>query len=117
VPDLTLHGLKSCDTCRKALKALEGAGRQPVFNDVRADPGLASRLPGWLKALGPDALINTRSATWRGLSDEERARAGADPAGLLADHPALIKRPVIEADGAVHAGWTPQTRAALGVGN
>jgi len=114
--DLILYGLKTCDTCRKALKALEAAGRSTDFVDVRSDPGLAARLPGWIAAVGVDTLANTRSTTWRGLDEDERARLSGDAAGLLADHPALIKRPVIEAGGAVHVGWTPAVRAALGLG-
>jgi len=113
--DLTLYGLKTCDTCRKALGQLKAAGRSAAFVDVRSDPGLAARLPGWLAAVGADRLANTRSTTWRGLDEDERARLADDPAGLLADHPALIKRPVIEAGGAVHAGWTPGVRASLGL--
>lgn len=112
----TLYGLKTCDTCRKALKALEAAGVAATFTDVRSDPGLAARLPGWLAALGADALVNTRSTTWRGLDESERARLANDPAGLLKDHPTLIKRPVIEAGGGVYCGWTPAARTALGLG-
>lgn len=63
---ITLYGLKTCDTCRKALKALEAAGRSVTFVDVRSDPGLAARLPGWIAAVGVEQLANTRSTTWRG---------------------------------------------------
>lgn len=111
-----LYGLKTCDTCRKALSALEAAGRSVDFVDVRNDPGLAARLPGWIAAAGVDQLANTCSTTWRGLDEDERARLSGDAAGLLAAHPALIKRPVIEAGGAVHVGWTVPVRAALGLG-
>lgn len=112
---LTLYGLKTCDTCRKAIKALEAAGKDVAFVDLRSDDGLGGRLRGWLEAVGPERLINTRSTTWRGLDEGERARAQSDPAGLLSDHPTLIKRPVIETGGAVHVGWTAETRAALGL--
>lgn len=112
---ITLYGLKNCDTCRKALKALDAAGRSAAFVDVRTDPGLAARLPGWMAAAGAQTLANTRSTTWRGLAESERARLASDPAGLLTDHPTLIKRPVIEAGGAVHVGWTPAVRAELGL--
>ncbi len=112
---LTLYGLKTCDTCRKAIKALEAAGKDVAFVDLRADEPLSERLPGWLEAVGPKCLINTRSTTWRGLDEGDRARVQSDPAGLLADHPTLIKRPVIETGGALHVGWTGETRAALGV--
>lgn len=112
---VTLYGLKNCDTCKKALKALEAAGRTVRFVDIRAEADLAAKLPGWLDAAGPDRLINTRSTTWRGLNEAERARAQSDPAGLLAAHPTLIKRPVIETGGAVHVGWTKDVQAQLSV--
>ena len=57
-------------------------------------------------------VLNTRSTTWRNLPEDERAK---DTAELLAQHPTLMKRPVIEAGGAWYQGWTPATKAALGV--
>lgn len=114
----TVYGLKSCDTCRKALKALGAAGVDPTEIDIRGEADLPALVPGWLDAVGTATLVNTRSTTWRGLSDAERAQAD-DPttaARLLAAHPTLVKRPVIVADdGAVLVGWTPATRAALGL--
>lgn len=59
-----------------------------------------------------DALVNTRSTTWRGLSEQERARA---PDALLAEHPPLMKRPLIDADGTLYLGWTKDTQSALGL--
>ncbi|WP_118134104.1 ArsC/Spx/MgsR family protein [Oceanicella sp. SM1341] len=111
---LTTYTLKTCDTCRKALKALEAAGHEVTNHDIRAEGLPREALPGWLEALGPEVLVNTRSTTWRGLDDATRARLSTDPAGLLADHPTLMKRPVILAGDTVHAGWTPAVRAALG---
>ncbi|MEO1040547.1 MAG: ArsC/Spx/MgsR family protein [Pseudomonadota bacterium] len=114
--DLTVYGLKICDTCRKALKALEAAGRSVRFVDVRADGGVSrDQIEVWLAAVGAAALVNTRSTTWRGLDEAARARAETDAAGLLHEHPALIKRPVIETGAAVHVGWTKPVQAALGV--
>ncbi|MGJ3231044.1 MAG: ArsC/Spx/MgsR family protein [Oceanicaulis sp.] len=113
--EITLYGLKSCDTCKKAQKALAAAGHDVAFVDVRAEADLAAKLPQWLAAAGADALVNTRSTTWRGLPEAERARAQSDPKGLLADHPALIKRPVIERGGEVSVGWTRDVQAGYGV--
>lgn len=110
---ITLYGLKNCDTCKKALKALEAAGKPAAFVDIRAEADLPAKLPGWLEAAGSEKLINTRSTTWRGLDEAERSRAKSDPQGLLAEHPTLIKRPVIEAGAAVHVGWTKDVQAAL----
>jgi len=108
--DLTLYGLKNCDTCKKAIKALEGAGKAVTFVDIRAEADLKAKVPGWLKAAGEAALVNTRSTTWRGLGDAERA---GDKQSLLIAHPTLIKRPVIEAAGETYVSWSKQVQAAL----
>lgn len=111
----TVYGLKNCDTCKKALKALSAAGHAHRFVDIRAEADLAALVPGWLQAAGAKALINTRSTTWRGLDEVERGRAETDPAGLLIAHPTLIKRPVIETGDQVLVGWTKDVQAALEV--
>lgn len=79
--------------------------------DVRADGVSDADRQAILTAFG-DAAMNTRSTTWRGLNEEERAK-GADV--LLAAHPTLMKRPVIEADGVWYQGWSAATKQALGV--
>lgn len=105
---MELYGLKTCDTCRKALKSLPEA----EFVDVR-EQGVPDDVLRAAQARFGDALVNTRSTTWRGLAESERGR---DPLELLAQHPALMKRPLIVAGEAMYLGWTAQTRAALGVG-
>lgn len=112
---ITVFGLKNCDTCKKAVKALEAAGREFAFVDIRAEADLSVKLPLWLAALGAKPLVNTRSTTWRGLDEEQRARAETDPAGLLAEYPTLIKRPVIEQGETVTVGWTPAVQNTLQV--
>jgi arsenate reductase-like glutaredoxin family protein len=79
--------------------------------DVRADGVSVTDRAAMIAAFG-DAAINTRSTTWRNLSDDERAQGTA---ALLAAHPTLMKRPVVEIDGAWYQGWTPATKAALGL--
>ncbi|MBL4619436.1 MAG: arsenate reductase [Marinicaulis sp.] len=104
---MILFGLKNCDTCRKALKALANAGHAPDFHDVRADGVTKAYLTKWAKAAGWETLLNTRSTTWRGLSDKDKTDVDEKKAiTLMEANPALIKRPVIEADGKVTVGWT-----------
>ena len=110
---ITLYGLKNCDTCKKAIKALEGAGKAVSFVDIRAEADLPAKLPGWLDAVGAEALTNTRSTTWRGLDEAQRERAATDTRGLLSENPTLIKRPLIEAGGEVYVGWTKPVQAAM----
>lgn len=106
---MRFFGLKTCDTCRKALKEL--AGREVEVIDVRAD-GVSDPDRAAIVAAFGAAAINTRSTTWRGLSEQERTQ---DVAVLLAAHPTLMKRPVVELDGQWYQGWTDATKQALGV--
>lgn len=103
---MQIYGLKTCDTCRKALKSLPGA----AFVDVRSDGVPSDLLARALAQFGGD-LVNRRSATWRSLDAAEQGRDAAD---LLARHPLLMKRPLIVAQDRLYLGWGPETRAALG---
>lgn len=103
---MRLYGIKTCDTCRKALKVLENA----EFVDVRAD-GMPDDVLEKAFAEFGGALVNTRSTTWRGLSEDARQEA---PLELLRAHPTLMKRPLIEVDGALYLGWGKDVQAALG---
>lgn len=98
---MRFFGLKSCDTCRKALKALQTAGHDPQVIDVRAD-GLPDDVRAQIVARFGDGAINRASTTWRGLSDVEKA---ADTASLLAAYPTLMKRPVIASGDVWTIGW------------
>jgi len=110
---LVIYGLKNCDTCRKAKRELEAAGKKVKFVDIREEADLSAKLPAWLKA-APDKLVNKSSATWRGLTNAEKAKAGTNgEKALLAAHPTLIKRPVIEAANKVHVGWGKDVQTSL----
>ncbi|MFS4580228.1 arsenate reductase family protein [Phaeobacter sp. C3_T13_0] len=104
---MQIFGLKTCDTCRKALKQLP----QAEFVDVRADGVPTPILESALAQFG-DRLVNTRSTTWRGMSEDERA---GEPLALLAANPTLMKRPLIKSGEDLHLGWDAKTKAALGV--
>lgn len=111
---VTVHGLKNCDTCRKALKWLEAEDIDHRFHDVRADGVDAATLAAWAEAVGWETLLNRRGTTWRNLPDGEREGVDEAKAVALMDaHPALIKRPVFETDGGVMVGFTEDVKAAL----
>jgi Spx/MgsR family transcriptional regulator len=110
---VTVYGLKTCDSCKKALKALEGAGLPHTFVDIREGVDRVVKVPDWLDAVGATALVNTRSTTWRNMSGEDRELATHDPAGVLIAHPTLMKRPVIEAGSVVTVGWNATSLDAL----
>jgi arsenate reductase-like glutaredoxin family protein len=102
-------GLKTCDTCRKALRAISEAGLPVDVTDVRADGLSEADIAAIVAAFG-DKAINRASTTWRGLSADEQ---GQDVATLLAAHPTLMKRPVIEKDGVWTQGWKTDVQAMV----
>lgn len=102
---MRLYGLKNCDTCRKALKALLKA----QLVDVRAEGVPQDVLAAALAQFG-EALVNTRSTTWRGMDAAERNKP---PLEQLQAHPSLMKRPLIVDGADMYLGWTKETQAAL----
>jgi len=104
---LKLYGLKSCDSCRKAQKLLTVLGHNVTFVDVRVDGLSKADLERFWAEFG-DKILNTRSTTWRGLSDAERC---TPPLILLVDHPTLMKRPVIDCEGSLTLGWTKEVQS------
>ncbi|MHA3980402.1 arsenate reductase family protein [Halovulum sp. GXIMD14794] len=108
---LTLYGLPTCDSCRKARKALEAAGYGVVFRDVRADPLSQDEWAPLLAEFG-DQLINRKSQTWRNLSDFLKV---AEADALLEAQPTVMKRPVIVGDGRMTIGWDADVQTAWSV--
>ncbi|MGE6107671.1 ArsC family reductase [Aeromonas sobria] len=103
---VTLYGIKNCDTIKKARKWLADAGVDHRFHDHRADGLSPAQLDGWLAQLGWEALLNTRGTSFRALPEE--ARQGLDTAkarALMLEHPAMIKRPLLDLDGELHLGF------------
>lgn len=108
---MILYGIATCDTCKKAQKALTAAGHSVTFRDVRATPLTEAEIAEFVTAFG-DAIINRQSTTWRGLSDFLRM---SEPEAQLAAQPTLMKRPVIRSDAGLTLGWDADVQAKLGL--
>lgn len=106
---ITFYGLKSCDTCKKALKTLQQAGHTVTYIDVRTDGVEPDKLAEFEVSFGK-TLKNMRSTTWRNLSETERARPTLE---LLVKYPALMKRPVIVTGDAMFLGWGQDVQGAF----
>lgn len=111
---MKIHGIKTCDTCRKALKTFEGADKAHQFVDFRVDGLNEADLDRWLEAAGWELLLNRRSTSWRSLSDEEQADPNMEKAkALMLANPTLIKRPVFDDGESVVVGFGKKEQAAL----
>jgi Spx/MgsR family transcriptional regulator len=101
-----VYGIGSCDGCRRARRALDQAGIEHDWVDLRETPPDRVRLQRWIEQLGNEVLVNRRSTTWRQLSPEARdAATDAGLTDLLEAHPTLIKRPLIEHGDACRVGF------------
>ena len=110
---IKLYGIKNCDTVRKARKWLEQKGVEHSFSDYRDEALNKNELEKWYDAVG-DKLLNKRSTTWKQLSESERAADDkASIVALLAQHPTLIKRPVLVNADTVHVGFSDKDYQAL----
>ncbi|MDB5660042.1 MAG: hypothetical protein JWS10_2657 [Cypionkella sp.] len=106
---MILYGISTCDTCKKAIKALEAAGRDVTFRDIRAEPLSEAEIDKIVMEFG-DRVVNKQSTTYRGFGEFLKA---SDPEAQIAAQPAVMKRPVIDADGKFYLGWDDAVQAAL----
>jgi Spx/MgsR family transcriptional regulator len=103
---VTLYGITTCDTVRKARAWLDQQGIAYRFHDFRVDGLDAGRLGGWLDVLGWEAVLNRAGTSFRKLPEAERADLDRGKAErLILANPTLVKRPVLEAAGTVMVGY------------
>ena len=67
------------------------------FHDFRKDGADITLIQNWLHSLDWEILLNKRSTTWKQLDDSIKQSLSQETvAEILATHPTLIKRPVLE---------------------
>lgn len=113
---VTIYGIKTCDTVRKA-RAFLDAERVPYrFHDFRVDGLDAATLARWIDALGWEKLLNKASTSFRALPEDRRKVPDAAAATvLMLAEPTMIKRPVLDAEGRLTVGFRPDAwRGLLG---
>ncbi len=112
---MRIYVLKSCDTCRKALKWLDSQKLDYERRDVREDGLSHEDVALFVKSAGRDAVVNRRSTTWRDLPDDQRTKADSDAGAvaLLVEHPTLMKRPVFVSGLQVYIGFDDGTKLVL----
>lgn len=103
----TLYGISNCDTVRKARRWLEENGIDYRFHDVREDGVSKVMLSAWMQALDWELLLNRRSSSWRQLPAAVREHVDRKAAlGIMLEHPAIIKRPLLDHHKQLHLGFS-----------
>ena len=112
--ELTLFGIKNCDTMKKAMKWLDDNGVTYHFHDYKKEGVPEAALTQWLDALGWETVINKRGTTWRKLDDASKETMDAGKAVAVArENPSIIKRPILQNDKILTAGFNADEWQAL----
>lgn len=106
---MILYGIPTCDTCKKAIRALEGAGHDVTFRDIRANALSDAEIAEIVTEFG-DRVINKASTTYRGFNDFLKA---SEPEAQIAAQPTVMKRPLIKNASDWHLGWDDAVQAKL----
>ena len=104
---LTVYGIQSCDTCKKARKYLTEQDIEFRFHDVRDDGIDSEMLERWGARIDWQKLLNRRSLTWRKIPEVDRDSIDKERAfALILERPTLLKRPVLEAEKFLAVGFS-----------
>ena len=110
---LTIYGIRSCDTMKKARAWLDARGLAHDFHDYKAKGIDRDRLAAWVEQVGWESLLNRAGTTFRKLPEADRQDLDADRAiALMLAQPSMIKRPVLDIDGRLLVGFKVETYAA-----
>jgi len=114
---VTIYGIKSCDTMKKARAWLDQRGVAYAFHDYKSAGIERGRLEAWAREAGWETLLNRAGTTFRKLPEKDREGLTEKKAiALMSAQPSMIKRPVLDAGGTLLVGFKPeQYEKAFGV--
>ena len=96
---ITIYGIKSCSTMKKAFTKLDELGVNYDFHDYKKQGIDKDTIQRWVNELGIDKVLNKRGTTWRKLEDAQKQAADSDvdnAIDLLIENTSMIKRPIVE---------------------
>ena len=98
---ITIYGIKSCSTMKKAFTKLDELGVSYEFHDYKKQGIDKDSVKRWVDELGIDRVLNKRGTTWRKLDDSQKQEADRDvdnAIDLLVENTSMIKRPIVEGE-------------------
>jgi arsenate reductase len=115
---VTVHGIKACDTMKKALAWLEERGVAYAFHDYKTAGIDRVRLERWVGQVGWEVLLNRAGTTFKKLPETSKLGLDAEKAiALMIAQPSMIKRPVVDGGEKLIVGFNPAVYAAAFAGN
>ncbi|WP_114700714.1 arsenate reductase [Psychrobacter proteolyticus] len=96
---ITIYGIKSCSTMKKAFTKLDDLDVSYDFHDYKKQGIEKETVQRWVNELGIEKMLNKRGTTWRKLDDSQKQAADANvdnAIDLLVENTSMIKRPIVE---------------------
>ena len=110
---ITLYGIKSCDTMKKARTWLDERGGDYQFHDYKAVGIDQANLHKWCAEHGWQIVLNRAGTTLRKLDEAQKADLDQGKAiALMLAQPPMIKRPVLDLGTRTLVGFKAELYAA-----
>jgi arsenate reductase (glutaredoxin) len=112
--NVTIYGIKNCDTMKKARAWLDERGVKYAFHDYKTASIEREMLEGWVDEMGWEMLLNRAGTTFRALPDDKKEGLNAKKAvALMLVQPSMIKRPVLVAGKKMLVGFKSEAYQSL----
>ena len=96
---ITVYGIPTCGTVKKARKWLDSQGVDYQWVDLRDAPPKKARIRKWMKEFGFKPMRNTSSGAYRALGPDKKSWAEKEWLEAFTKDAMLLKRPIVEVDG------------------
>src|SRR5690606_24311594 len=96
---ITIYGIKSCSTMKKAFTKLDELGVSYDFHEYKKQGIDKESVQRWVNELGIDKVLNKRGTTLSKLTDEQKQAAEDNVNNaiyLLIENTSMINRPIVE---------------------
>lgn len=99
-----------CSKSRAALELLRDRGVEPEIVEYLRDPPTSAGLKPLLRKLGLAAreLVRTGESEFKTLGVDLDSASDEEIVDLLAEHPKLLQRPIVETDAGARIGRPPE---------
>ncbi len=112
---VTIYHNPRCSKSRQTLELLRAQGLEPNIIEYLKTPPSKSELAGILELLGlsPRDLMRTKEAEYKANGLDAAHLSAEQLLAALVDHPVLIERPIVLANGKAALGRPPENVLAI----
>ena len=96
---ISVYGISTCSTCKKALKWLDANGIEYTWIDTRKTPPSEETILSWISDIGFKPMRNTSGGSYRALGAEKQTWGDTEWCSAFSKDAMLLKRPLFEKKG------------------